>query len=140
MGRNGDDNHTLNTKGSGHDGPTKNSGKSRGGMNSRITMTDMKRRANNILEYITRTQVELVHEPLSESKANSTRSNTEDGASAPPPVEVKINGGKPADQLKAASIMANGAFPSKEFKELNCLEMMDALTRDLVKWQQEFNP
>jgi hypothetical protein len=29
--------------------------------------------------------------------------------------------------------------PDKEFKELDCVEMMDSLTRRLVKWQQQYS-
>ncbi|KAI5867856.1 hypothetical protein GGS23DRAFT_550338 [Durotheca rogersii] len=142
--RNGDENGTSHGKSSAHDTATKQS-KSKGGMNSRITMTDMKRRANNILEYITRTQVELASDPLSEPTARSQQNSASNGATgtASP---VKANGDKCKKPEKAATGLngpiSNGTSssvsPLKEFKDLSCVEMMDALTRDLVKWQQEF--
>ncbi|KAI1472370.1 uncharacterized protein F4812DRAFT_464472 [Daldinia caldariorum] len=139
--RNGDENGPSHTKSTNE--PTSKHSKTKGGMNSRITMTDMKRRANNILEYITRTQVELASEPLSDSAG--TEQNSNGSATAVP--SIKVNG----DSRKhdTVSIAINGSatngvshgLPSlKEFKDMSCIEMMDILTRDLVKWQQEFAP
>ncbi|XDG07431.1 hypothetical protein ABKA04_007046 [Annulohypoxylon sp. FPYF3050] len=145
--RNADENGTTHTK-SGQETTGKQS-KSKGGMNSRITMTDMKRRANNILEYITRTQVELVNEPLSESADDAHPSNDGSGPVNGVP-SIKVNGDgdkKPEDSNRSSNgPTSNGtnnsansnALPLKEFKEMSCIEMMDLLTRDLVKWQQEF--
>lgn len=145
--RNADENGTTHTK-SGQETTGKQS-KSKGGMNSRITMTDMKRRANNILEYITRTQVELVNEPLSESADDSHPSNDGSGSVNGVP-SIKVNGDgdkKPEDSNRSSNgptsnstnnSANSNALPLKEFKEMSCIEMMDLLTRDLVKWQQEF--
>lgn len=133
---NHNENGTTLNKSSGHEGGSRNH-KSKGGMSSKITMSDMKRRAHNILEFITRTQVELANEPLSEK--NSPRQTT---------TEVNTNGNIPAIKVNGSNSSNGGtpptetgtAGPSKEFKDLNCVEMMDALTRELVKWQQEFAP
>ncbi|KAK6070775.1 PHD-finger domain-containing protein [Seiridium cupressi] len=130
IARDKDDNHTK----SNHEGGSKHS-KSKGAMNSRITMTDLKRRANNLMEFITRTQVELANEPLSER--NSPRQPaSEDGSEVP---VVRQNGSN-AKMLVDHAAPTNGASMSRtqDFKEMSCVEMMDALTRDLVKWQQEF--
>ncbi|OTA61494.1 hypothetical protein K449DRAFT_405965 [Hypoxylon sp. EC38] len=142
--RNGDENGTSHTKTSAQEGTGKQS-KSKGGMNSRITMTDMKRRANNILEYITRTQVELANEPLSEPAGDTQQNNTPNGTANGVP-SIKVNGDsskKPEGVITVpngpTTNGANSAFLAlKEFKEMSCIEMMDVLTRDLVKWQQEF--
>ncbi len=112
-------------------------------MNSRVTMSDLKRRANNILEYISRTQVELASDALVESKASPGQSTTDDGStnSAPPTAANGNNSSKKAD---GATPLTNGSASAglslKEFKDMSCVEMMDILTRDLVKWQQEFAP
>lgn len=45
---------------------------------------------------------------------------------------IKVNG----DNSKAGN--AGDGDVAKEFKDLSCLEMMDVLTRQLVKWQNEF--
>ena len=96
-------------------------------MGSKITMTDMKRKAGALLDFISRTQVELAGEALPDTNTNTPKAN---GVPAPVP-------DKSADAGPSA---VNGVGPNgaKEFKELNCIEMMDTLTRRLVKWQQEY--
>ncbi|KAI1779161.1 hypothetical protein F4818DRAFT_437952 [Hypoxylon cercidicola] len=136
--KNGDENGTSHNKSSAQEGGGKQ-GKSKGGMNSRITMTDMKRRANFIVEFITRTQVDLANEPLADSPPSPQPKSTGGGTSSSTP-SAKPNGtsSKKPDEGAASSNgpTRNGA----EFKDLSCIEMMDSLTRDLVKWQQEFAP
>jgi hypothetical protein len=111
--------------------------RNRGGMSSRVTMTDMKRRAAALLDFISRTQVEL---------AGETAPSPTDSKGA----ESKVNGDSPAhsaasgDKMQTGDVMArkpegNGEVTSTtEFKELSCMEMIDSLTRRLVKWQQEY--
>ncbi|RYP02806.1 hypothetical protein DL764_005602 [Monosporascus ibericus] len=140
--RNADENTTSHSKPAANDSSSKHSNKSKGGMNSRVTMSDMKRRANNILEYISRTQIELANDPLAESKASPAQ-NTTDYGSADPVSHTKINGDGGNRKADNASLLTNGSAAAaglslKEFKDMSCVEMMDALARDLVKWQQEF--
>lgn len=145
--RNTDENGTSHTKSSAQETTGKH-GKSRGGMNSRITMTDMKRRANNILEYITRTQVELASEPLSEPVPGSEQNNTVTNGSSNSVPSIKVNGdnnkkhddGKATPNGSTSNGTNNTLLSLKDFKEMSCIEMMDVLARDLVKWQQEFAP
>jgi hypothetical protein len=136
--RHADEHGTAHTKAPTHEGGSKQHNKSKGGMSSKITMSDMKRRANNILEFITRTQVELANEPLSEK--NSPRQIAAgDGAGGDvPPMQINGGGSNKAVAVHESRPAANGNSKVKDFKELSCVEMMDALTRDLVKWQQEF--
>ncbi|KAI0097193.1 hypothetical protein GGR51DRAFT_484299 [Nemania sp. FL0031] len=128
-----------NTKSTSHEATTKHS-KARGGMSSKITMSDMKRRVHGILEFITRKQVELVNDPLSDSVSSSSRAGTEDD-SVP---TIKVNGDSSTPKPGTEILTSNGAGssgpmdPAAAFKDMNCVEMMDALTRDLMKWQQEF--
>ncbi|KAK0749445.1 hypothetical protein B0T18DRAFT_105818 [Schizothecium vesticola] len=119
-----------NTKSGGDHGHGKGHGKAKGGMSSKITMTDMKRKAGALLDFISRTQVELAGEALPETSTSSPKTN---GVPAPIP-------GKSTEGAQGPSpSTVNGVDPgSKEFKELNCIEMMDTLTRRLVKWQQEY--
>ena len=99
-------------------------------MSSKVTMTDMKRKAGALLDFISRTQVELAGEALPETSASSPKTN-----GVPAPVPGKSTEGAQTPGPKTV----NGMDPaSKEFKELNCIEMMDTLTRRLVKWQQEY--
>ncbi|KAI0125255.1 PHD-finger domain-containing protein [Xylariales sp. AK1849] len=126
-----------------HEGGSKHNSKSKGGMNSKITMTDLKRRAHNILEFITRTQVELANEPLSE-KNSPGQAATEDSSGGDVPA-IRVNGNKGSKSADESASISNSSsttcLPSlKDFKEQSCIEMMDTLTRDLVKWQQEFTP
>ncbi|ETS78527.1 hypothetical protein PFICI_10589 [Pestalotiopsis fici W106-1] len=127
IGRDKDESHSK------HEGSTKHS-RSKGAMNSKITMTDLKRRANNLMEFITRTQVELANEPLSER--NSPRQPASEDGSGDGSASRSIGSKASADHVGAS----NGAPtpPIKDFKDMSCVEMMDTLTRDLVKWQQEF--
>jgi hypothetical protein len=139
MSRNVDEGGTNNSKNTAHEGTGKHA-KGKGVMSSRVTMSDMKRRVNGILEYITRKQVELAGDPLSDSRSTPSQTGTEDGATS----TIKVNGDssdrKPSGEIPTTDgIVSNGpADPTALFKDMSCVEMMDALTRDLVKWQQEF--
>lgn len=127
IGRDKDESHSK------HEGSTKHS-RSKGAMNSKITMTDLKRRANNLMEFITRTQVELANEPLSERNSPgqpASEDGSGDGSAS------RSNGSKASAEHVGTSIGAPTP-PIKDFKDMSCVEMMDTLTRDLVKWQQEF--
>jgi hypothetical protein len=93
-------------------------------------MTDMKRRAALLLEYISRTQVELAGE-AAPSPADSKGDDKVNG-------ESPSNGHQPAQQDIPKAPDTNQSEASKDFKEMSCMEMMDTLTRKLVKWQQEY--
>ncbi|KAK7985216.1 hypothetical protein PG988_002838 [Apiospora saccharicola] len=139
--RNQDDHHVAHTKPSISEPHNKHSNsKAKGGMSSKITMSDLKRRANGILEFISRTQVELANEPLSEKNSPHQRA-TDDGTAADmPPIHVngtQVSYEKGCGDL-AVTKLTTSAVPSKDFKDMTCVEMMDSLTRDLVKWQKEF--
>jgi hypothetical protein len=104
-------------------------------------MNEMKRRVAAILEFISRMQVEM---------ASTGESIT------PPEALDQINGilmKAVSDQLEnAAASTASDADSStvttdgetratlteKDFKDLSSVEMMDVLTRHLLKWQQEY--
>lgn len=72
-------------------------------------MADMRRRAAGMLEFIGRTQVEMV--------------------------EAEEEGGEMRGLVDGRKGRARG---EGEFGELNLLEMMDVLTGELVKWQKAF--
>lgn len=90
-------------------------------MSSKITMNDMKRRATALLDFISRTQVELAGESLTDPAAGSDKPQDGPNGTALPVLT------EPSD-----------AASGKDFKELGCVEMMDSLTRRLVKWQQQY--
>jgi hypothetical protein len=110
--------------------------KAKVGMSSKVTMTDMKRKAAALLDFISRTQVELAGETAPDTGENSPKVNGSDSTTA------SVNGaGDSADGavvVVAPPESSGGPRLEKDFKELNCVEMMDSLTRRLVKWQQEY--
>lgn len=100
-------------------------------------MTDMKRRAAALLDFISRTQVELAAETApspGDGKGEEAQVNGE--GSGQPAARIEKTQADPVVDTKPQQ---NGEVSeSKEFKELSCMEMMDSLTRRLVKWQQEY--
>ena len=127
------DDHGPSSSGKGAaEGSGKANPKSRGGMSSKVTMNDMKRRTTALLDFISRTQVELAGEQILGTTAES--SGTVNGTSVAVSEKTNEAGDPPAlvrDQNGEVSL-------GKEFKELGCMEMMDSLTRRLVKWQRQY--
>jgi hypothetical protein len=127
----GDDNGQVQgNKGPGNEGSKP--GKSKGA--SKITMSDMKKRVAAILEFITRTQFEMAGESMSLASGEAAEKMIRNIADGLP--MIKVNGDKTTEGSK--EVDAKEANANKEFKDLSCLEMMDVLTRQLVKWQKEF--
>jgi hypothetical protein len=119
----------------GADGSAKTNPKSRGAMSTKITMNDMKRKAAALLDFISRTQVELAGESLAGPTAGTANNSTSDSSA--------VAADKPPGEVSATPAPAPGddsgdPRPEKDFKELGCMEMMDTLTRRLVKWQQQY--
>lgn len=116
------------------EGPSKPHPRVKGGFNSKVSMADMRRKAHAMLDYISRTQVEMAGE-VTPPNSDSRRPSSD----AVP--QTKVNGAVAGEQRP--SVITNGE-PSKpgeinkDFKELSSVEMMDRLTRDLVKWQNQF--
>jgi hypothetical protein len=129
-----DDNMPPGSGKAGADGGAKANPKSRGQMSTKITMNDMKRKAAALLDFISRTQMELAGESLAVSTAG-TANNSTSGSSA-------AAADKPPGEASATPAPAGAGDrdprPEKDFKELGCMEMMDTLTRRLVKWQQQY--
>ncbi|OJJ57036.1 hypothetical protein ASPSYDRAFT_59453 [Aspergillus sydowii CBS 593.65] len=98
-------------------------------VHQRTTMNEMKRRVAAILEFISRMQVEMA--VAGESTTPPERANGTDQQTI-------------GDQLE--SILSKGAEEGstdntdgeKDFRALSSVEMMDVLTRHLLKWQQEY--
>jgi hypothetical protein len=87
-------------------------------------MVDMKRRVGAIMDFISRTQVDLAAETFP-----VTNGNTNNG-------EISLQ--KTLSSEAAEKEGTRESSESKEFKDLNCMEMMDVLTRDMVKWQNQY--
>ncbi|PHH60902.1 hypothetical protein CDD81_1063 [Ophiocordyceps australis] len=118
-------------------GDSKHSSKGKQTSASKLSMHDMKRRVAAIMDFISRTQVDLA--------AENGSSNSDQGS--PPETETsQTNGDCPSDREKrpgsnsisSVNSTDSASFGEKGFKELSCVEMMDVLTRDMVKWQNQY--
>lgn len=115
---------------------------------NRTTMNDMKRRVAGILEFISHTQVEMAAEvPLSTmSKKRSATVNPASGPMTPPDESagVKTNGATTDLQDDAAKQgngdVGGGAVEDdlSQFAKLGSVEMMEILTKKLIKWQEAY--
>ncbi|TEA13455.1 putative histone deacetylase complex subunit cti6 [Colletotrichum sidae] len=112
---------------------------------SKVSMNDMKRRVTAFLDFISKTQVELAGEALpgSQSSHNSSQQQSPRVTSAPDAPKPSVDGTATTEakdeqgQSESGPANENGANP-KDFKALNCVEMMDVLTRDLLRWQNQY--
>lgn len=105
--------------------------KAKNSVGSKVSMAEMRKRATNILDFISRTQIELAADP----------SILPSGSGVEKSIRGLVEETLPMIQLNGANgkQVARGESESpKEFKDLTCLEMMDILTRQLVKWQKEY--
>ncbi|KAH8816868.1 hypothetical protein F5884DRAFT_777695 [Xylogone sp. PMI_703] len=106
--------------------------KSKGSSVSKITMGDMKKRVAAMLDFISRTQVEMAGDSMSASNGETEKMMRSLAESLP---ASRVNG-ESKEPINNGNQDNNNA--AKDFRELSCLEMMDVLTRQLVKWQKEF--
>jgi hypothetical protein len=97
-------------------------------------MSDMKKRVAAILEFITRTQFEMAGESMSLASGEAAEKMIRNIADGLP--MIKVNGDRRMDGSREGE--SGDSTVNKDFKDLSCLEMMDVLTRQLVKWQKEF--
>ena len=106
---------------------------------NRTTMNDMKRRVAGILEFISHTQVELAGMDASRSRSN-TQNSTKTSTATPP----DMNGdGKTGMALKDINTVLNvlgdaDTVDEEAFGRLNAVEMMEVLTKRLMRWQREY--
>ncbi|RSM15927.1 hypothetical protein CEP52_000512 [Fusarium oligoseptatum] len=109
-------------------------GKSKAAPHHKLSMMDMKRRVGAIMDFISRTQVDLAAEALPVPNGA-----TSSGRVSPQKTPIPQSVSRPESQSTAAE---NGSTREsshdKDFKDLNCMEMMDVLTRDMVKWQSQY--
>ncbi|KAK6832119.1 hypothetical protein RU639_002737 [Aspergillus parasiticus] len=111
-------------------------------VNQRTTMNEMKRRVAAILEFISRMQVEMASagESTTPPGINSDRLNgilmkavSEQLENAMTSTVSEADSGTATTDGEAGAVSTE-----KEFKDLSSVEMMDVLTRHLLKWQQEY--
>ena len=123
---------------------------------NRTTMNDMKRRVSGILEFISRTQVEMAAargrgEAITATKSSSSLMNRTHSTAT---LAAANGGGKAATQppdKQESGISGDvqdgdavGEKPTRTdldveaFRNLSSVEMMEALTRGLMRWQGDF--
>ncbi|RLL94153.1 hypothetical protein CFD26_100855 [Aspergillus turcosus] len=106
----------------------------------RTTMNEMKRRVAGILEFISRMQVEMaVAGETITPPGNGDQPNGSLTKAAIDQIETALLSNTNEVESGTASTDGEaGASKEKEFKDLSSVEMMDVLTRHLLKWQQEY--
>lgn len=99
---------------------------------NKMSMHDMKRRVAAIMDFISKTQIDLAAEPPFNRGAATTDmvSLTQDPSAIP--ADGPFRGERDLD-------IVLGTSDAKDFRELSCIEMMDVLTRDMVKWQNQYS-
>ncbi|KAI9845068.1 MAG: hypothetical protein M1837_005072 [Sclerophora amabilis] len=98
----------------------------------RTTMNEMKRRVSAILEFISKTQVEMAGERTPPSAAAGAATSMVKNLAETLP-GFSINGTSNGSEKSNST-----DTPEKPFNELSSLEMMDVLTRRLVLWQKDY--
>lgn len=111
-------------------------------------MNDMKRRVSGILEFISRTQVEMATAAAAtgEESTAASRNRTRTHSSATPAMAQDVgkiagllNGnGNSGGNDSRDSIEGILGLNLENFGSLSSVEMMEVLTRGLMKWQGEF--
>lgn len=108
----------------------------------RTTMNEMKRRVAAILEFISRMQVEMAAagENSSTPTSNGDRPNGTISKDVARHLEnaMQSMAGENEGSGQAKDSAADPTPKEKDFKDLSSIEMMDVLTRHLLKWQQEY--
>jgi hypothetical protein len=148
----GGDDHNEKGPGPGH--RSTNSGSKLGrprGSGSKVSMLDMRRRVAGMLDFISKTQVEMAGE-ATPSGANGTPNGVHGhghglGGASPSSANSAGEATKEAMRGLAEALLPglNGDGGAegvesvrREFKDLSLLEMMDRLTAELVKWQKAY--
>ncbi|KAL8792470.1 MAG: hypothetical protein Q9195_004926 [Heterodermia aff. obscurata] len=99
---------------------------------NRTTMNDMKRRVAAILEFISHTQAEMA--TRNPTRASSTITPPDSGGSVK---DGAVGGGGMAQKLLEGQNLLDG-LEVDAFKDLSSGEMMEVLTKKLMKWQGEY--
>ena len=97
----------------------------------RTTMNEMKRRVAGILEYISHTQVEMAGVDPNSSTKTSTSTNS-------PPSDSNAASGADLAKVTSNAMRDLEVIDKVAYDSLTAQEMMDVLTRHLIKWQQEY--
>jgi len=120
--------HTAPNKTSTHEGKT---GRSKG-LSSKVSMTDMKKRVTAILAFISQTEYEL-GDSMSPTTGDATEKMIRGLADGLPMIKVNGESGNSSKDGESGE-----ATFTRDFKDLSCKEMIVELTKQLLKWQDEF--
>ena len=112
---------------------------------NRTTLNEMRRRVAGILEFISRMQLDMAASGEQVTPPNGNHGNGDSSSKQSIAVAASlvrslvgdqaVNGDTPTPN----NATQEGATPKgRDFKELSSVEMMDVLTRDLLKWQEEY--
>lgn len=98
-------------------------------------MNEMKRRIHAMMEFISHTQVELA--------SSHDYTNSQSGNPTPPDSGASSNGKEPEETVATLQKLLGGEGMIADedidrFKGLGVVEMMEALTRQLMRWQAEY--
>lgn len=135
VGRGDENGHNSNNRTANSDGKL---GKSKSHSGSKTTMVDMKRKVAAMLDFISRTQLEMAGESLTPTTGEATKDIMRGLASSIIPI-LKASG-EDKDPKGVGGDAADGenTVAEKDFKDLTILEMMDYITGQCVKWQNQF--
>ena len=104
---------------------------------NRTTMNDMKRRVAGILQFISHTQVEMAGSAIAATSKSSPSTNT------PPDSSSSSRNGQNgkrdvSDKAVNAALLDLDGIDEQAFAALNSIDMMEVLTRRLMRWQGEY--
>lgn len=123
---------------------------------NRTTMNDMKRRVSGILEFISRTQVEMAaangcaEETTATNPSSSPMTRTHSAATLPatnggsktisqvPGSHENGSSGGVRDRDAVGEKIPGTGVDVEAFRSLSSVEMMEVLTRGLMRWQGDF--
>lgn len=108
---------------------------------NRTTMNDMRRRVAAILEFISRMQVEMAATGDQVTPPNGNGQRIPDSSLVAAVLQNAVVNGdvQTASGTESTETSQESGLPKERvFKDLSSLEMMDELTRGLLKWQQEY--
>lgn len=109
---------------------------------NKTTMNDMKRRVANILEFISITQVQMAGATAASTTHSSTSTNTSPDSDSIGNSNIDTRSGTRKDDISenlvSTAVSDLNGIDERAFGALSSLEMMDVLTRQLLKWQGEY--
>lgn len=122
--------------GSGHNN-SKAGSRAKGSSNSRVSLTEMRRRVSAMSDFISKTQIEIASSEYLGSES------TPDASQGPKTTNGANGSNTPSTPSGANAIVSAGGStdspaPQKDFKALPLMEMMDILTRNIIHWQNEY--